>query len=247
MESLFIVAILFFLFYFSFVKVKNKGVRGEAKVASKLRRLNKNEYIVLNNVLLKTPNRSSQIDHVVVSVYGIFVIETKNYKGWIHGHENSEYWTQTIYKHKNRFLNPITQNMSHIHALKKVLSEYKNIKYHSIVVFVGSAVFKNVYVSTSVVYGNQLISKINENSETKIFSEVQIKKTSNVILNSKSYDKNDIKEHKYNVHRRTSEREEQKELLRCPKCNSVLVIRNGPYGQFLGCSNYPRCKFSSNV
>lgn len=56
------------------------------------------------------------IDHVVISKYGVFVIETKNYRGWIIGNEKSEYWTQVIYKRKERLYNPIKQNYGHIKA-----------------------------------------------------------------------------------------------------------------------------------
>jgi len=33
------------------------------------------------------------------------------------------------------------------------------------------------------------------------------------------------------------------EMQNCPQCNGVLVERNGKYGKFMGCSNYPRCKY----
>ena len=64
-----------------------------------------------------------QIDHVVVSRKGIFVLETKNYTGWIFGNENSQNWTQVIYKRKEKFYNPIWQNFDHIQALKEFLGE----------------------------------------------------------------------------------------------------------------------------
>jgi DNA topoisomerase-1 len=33
----------------------------------------------------------------------------------------------------------------------------------------------------------------------------------------------------------------------CPQCNQALVIKNGRYGKFLACSNYPRCRFSKPI
>ncbi len=30
---------------------------------------------------------------------------------------------------------------------------------------------------------------------------------------------------------------------KCEKCGANLVVRKGPYGKFLSCSNYPKCKF----
>lgn len=56
-----------------------KGKRGEMTVFRLLKKL-PDEYHLFNDVLLKTKNgRTVQIDHVVVSPYGMFVIETKNY------------------------------------------------------------------------------------------------------------------------------------------------------------------------
>ena len=76
---------------------KNIGKYGEIRVARKLDWLSK-EYITLNDVLLPTHYGTTQIDHIVVSPYGIVVIETKNYKGWIFGTERQKIWTQKIYK-----------------------------------------------------------------------------------------------------------------------------------------------------
>lgn len=72
----------------------SKGKRGEISVAGILKALPKKEYRVINDIVLPTPYGSSQIDHVVVSPYGLFVIETKNYMGWIYGSEFGEYWTK---------------------------------------------------------------------------------------------------------------------------------------------------------
>lgn len=78
----------------------NIGKAGEKRVARKLDWLPK-EYIILNDIMLPTQYGTTQIDHIVVSPYGIFVIETKNYKGWIFGHENSEEWKQSLWGRRN--------------------------------------------------------------------------------------------------------------------------------------------------
>ena len=82
----------------------------------------------------------TQIDHVVVSKYGVFVIETKNYSGWIFGSEKQKNWTQTIYKKKTRFYNPILQNNTHIKALQYFLD--MSMTMHSIIVFSDAATLK---------------------------------------------------------------------------------------------------------
>ena len=85
----------------------SKGMRGEAKVNSALRnRLDEHEYQVLTDLTLPSGTGTTQIDHVVVSRFGLFVIETKNMKGWIYGSPFQAQWTQVIYRHKSQFQNP---------------------------------------------------------------------------------------------------------------------------------------------
>ena len=72
---------------------RSKGRRGEKQVAALLAFLPKDKYKVINDLLIQRGGYSTQIDHVVVSVYGVFVIETKYSRGWIYGGEISEYWT----------------------------------------------------------------------------------------------------------------------------------------------------------
>ena len=121
---LLIIAVILIYIILRIYSPKIKGSFGEAKVNTKLNFLGK-DYIVLNDILIKSSNGyTSQIDELVLSEYGIFVIEIKNYKGWIFGNERSENWTQVIYKEKFTFRNPIKQNWSHIYALKNVLSKY---------------------------------------------------------------------------------------------------------------------------
>ena len=109
----------------------NIGKAGERRVSHKLNWLPK-EYIVLNDIMLPSNYGTTQIDHIVVSPYGIFVIETKNYKGWIFGNEDSEEWTQSLIGRKkmlgwsseqHRFRNPIRQNYAHIKAVQNLLSD----------------------------------------------------------------------------------------------------------------------------
>jgi hypothetical protein len=98
---------------------KIKGLIGERRVRKQLSKLPTENYKILNDLIIKGRKVTSQIDHIVISPYGIFVIETKNYKGWIHGSEDSEYWTQTFYKYKTKFRNPIKQNWGHIYKKRK--------------------------------------------------------------------------------------------------------------------------------
>ena len=95
-----------------------KGHVGEWFVRFMLRwQLDKAVYFPLHNVTLTTPDGSTQIDHVIVSRFGIFAIETKNMQGWIFGSERQAEWTQKIFKRSFRFQNPLRQNYKHTRAL----------------------------------------------------------------------------------------------------------------------------------
>jgi len=119
-----------------------KGIAGEfmVNIAAKLL-LDKTEYHLLKNVTLHTEDGTTQIDHIIISKYGVFVVETKNMKGWIFGSQNQKNWTQKIYRHTSKFQNPIHQNYKHIKTLESLL-EIKEEQIFSVIVFIGDSTFK---------------------------------------------------------------------------------------------------------
>ena len=145
MELLALIITAFVLFGFIGAYLRSptvKGARGERRVNSILyRKLPSREYTVFHDITLHTSRGPTQIDHIVVSRYGVFVIETKNYTGWIFGDARSRQWTQTIYGHKTRFQNPLRQNFKHTKAVESFLSLSPR-HVHSVVVFVGDAQIK---------------------------------------------------------------------------------------------------------
>jgi len=140
-------------------KPKIKGYIGEKNVALLLATLDKKKYQTINDLIIKIEGESTQIDHIVVSNYGIFVIETKNYKGWIVGREYDNYWKQVIYKEKNNFPNPIKQNEYHIKFLKSALKIFPQVKYYPIVSFASGAEIK-VNTTGDVVHEEFLLRTI---------------------------------------------------------------------------------------
>ena len=119
-----------------------KGVMGEfiVNLSAKFL-LDNNKYHLIKTVTLPTEDGTTQIDHIIVSIYGVFVVETKNMKGWIFGNPNQRTWTQKIYKHSSKFQNPLHQNYKHTKALGELLNLNKE-QMHSVVVFVGNSTFK---------------------------------------------------------------------------------------------------------
>ena len=135
---------------------RSKGRRGEKQVAALLSLLPKDKYKVINDLLIQRGGYSTQIDHVVVSVYGVFVIETKYYRGWIYGGENSEYWTKNVYGHKYDLRNPLWQNEGHIKAVSRLLDDPGLVPIYSIVAFSSQAKLK-VDRSLPVMYWHQVV------------------------------------------------------------------------------------------
>jgi len=82
---------------------KLKGIIGEHWVKQELNKLSKNDYTVLNDIMLEDDIGTHQIDHLVISKYGIFVIEMKNYSGKIIGDEYKDTWIQYLGKNKYYF------------------------------------------------------------------------------------------------------------------------------------------------
>lgn len=170
--------ILFILFVvasvvFRILQPRIKGYLGEKSVATILSLLPSDKYKIINDLLIEVDGRTIQIDHLVVSIYGIFVIETKNYKGRITGSDNSDYWTKNMFGNKYTFYNPIRQNKSHVLALSKQLGFSLN-KFIPIIVFSNGAELK-VNTTHNVIYTTQINRVIKEYSEIK-FSETDIQK-----------------------------------------------------------------------
>lgn len=137
-----------------------KGRLGEALVRSRLEKnLPPDKYVVINNLYLPLGNRgTTQIDHVVVSPFGVFVIETKTFTGWVFGDKHSTQWTQMIHGKKFRFQNPIRQNWLHICAISDNLGLPKDFL-RGIVVFAGDAEFKTS-MPEGVVYAHDIADHI---------------------------------------------------------------------------------------
>lgn len=219
-----------------------RGNVGEGRIARDLTRSAEGSNVVLNDLLLSTENGTCQIDHLLISTSGIFVIETKNFSGWIHGAERSSQWTQTIYRASYKFGNPVTQNWGHVASLRKLLSDFPDLHYSPIVVFSGSAELKNVYCQTPVIYRHQLLETIKSVGRENSLSREQIPRIVERILANVLEGKASRKAHTAQVRFRMNVRTLAETARSCSQCGGRMVERSGKYGRFYGCSNYPRCR-----
>ncbi len=155
-----------------------KGEVGEYVINLQLGTLPK-EYKHLADLMLKVDGKTTQIDHVVVSPYGLFVIETKNYKGWIYGSENQKQWTQTFNKNtKYKMANPIGQNNYHIRAIRQNLFDYKEVTYFSIISLSRNAVLKAVPKSKDgsyyVIFNTDVADTIRSKRRNKCLTDQEV-------------------------------------------------------------------------
>jgi Zn-finger domain associated with topoisomerase type I len=222
-----------------------KGWFGEKTVALCLKTLPQEEYILINDIILPAKNGTTQIDHIVVSIYGVFVIETKNYVGWIFGSEKSAQWTQNIYGKKTKFMNPLFQNFAHTEAIKAKLNNYPNLPIIPIIAFSPSCDLK-VKTESHVVYFHRVAGVIKKYKE-KVIS---IGEASNIaqLLTSADMSSHEVKkEHIKSVAAKKEAVENAEVGGICPKCGGQLLERKGKNGVFIGCSNYPKCRFSKTT
>ncbi|HBO6863567.1 TPA: nuclease [Pseudomonas aeruginosa] len=203
--------------------------------------LDRQIYRRLHDVTLPTPDGTTQIDHVFLSPYGIFVLETKNMSGWIFGSEKQAQWTQKLYKRTFKFQNPLRQNYKHLKALEATLGVNPE-HLHSVITFVGGSTFKTE-VPANVTQGIGFIRYINSFQQA-VFSEAEVDAMLQALQNGRRAPSLAThREHVQNLKRRSDSTAERQ----CPKCGSALLIRtvkSGPKSgqQFWGCSAFPKCR-----
>lgn len=100
------------------------------------------DYHLMNHVTLRMEDGTTQVDHILVSRFGVFVIETKDHTGWIFGSAAQPMWTQVRYRLRSRFQNPIRQNYRHVVAVRALLDFLPSEAIRSLVVFSGGAEFR---------------------------------------------------------------------------------------------------------
>ncbi|SHN90832.1 hypothetical protein BHECKSOX_990 [Bathymodiolus heckerae thiotrophic gill symbiont] len=199
-------------------------------------------YRRFHDVIIPSNNGTTQIDHIFVSPFGLFIVETKNCKGWIFGSKSGSTWTQVVYKNKYSFQNPLRQTHRH----KKVLSEYLDINeshIQTVVFFNGDSKFKTELPSNVLSSGlGSYITQFND----IVLSDIEIQRICGLLSDVTTEGRISKQEHIQSLHKRYSSDTV------CPKCGSNLVERTAKQGpktgsQFLGCGSYPKCRFTKQV
>ena len=219
-----------------------KGWLGEVSVNRALKTLPEFDYHLHKNVTLPTEDGSTQVDHILVSRFGVFVIETKNMQGWIFGKEHQKVWTQKIFKKSIKFQNPLHQNYKHTKTLENLLG-LTDAEMHSIVVFTGNSEFKTEMPDNVLTLG-QLVAYI-RSFATPLFDGAELTEIGTQISQRRFTP--GIRTHIKHVQHVKQLHPTKLETHDCPQCGPPMKIRvskRGAYvGQkFWGCSRFPDCK-----
>ncbi len=220
-----------------------RGRRGERKVSSAVSRvLDDTQYHLIDNVILPFGNSTTQIDHLIVSQFGVFVIETKNMSGWIFGDEKQANWTQVIYRVRHKFQNPLRQNFKHLKTVQSLFGLNHN-QVQSVVAFVGDGTFKTTMPKEVVCGTSELISFVQSKRVCVIAEEDVASLIGEILTMQKSLGRKTEREHIRNVRSAISV-SLRDENVACPRCGHSMVERaNKQTGErFLGCERFPRCR-----
>ncbi|MBI1341917.1 MAG: hypothetical protein GC171_03170 [Terrimonas sp.] len=231
-----IIVVLFVFVILFFKSPKTKGAIGELRVKLSLGGDIPNEIYIINDLLLYIDSKSHQIDHIIIRKTGIFVIETKNYSGQIYGRDNQKEWTQVLAygREKHRFYNPILQNKSHIYALSKIV--HRKDCFISIIVFPKADIM--TYFDAYVGSISDMKRWLKQDRE-EILTATEIEQLYTQLIDHKNNPRLTNEQHIDNIYNLRQSIENNI----CPRCGKKLLIRNGKYGSFYGCSGYPYCKF----
>lgn len=185
----------------------DKGTHGEFRTATLLNPFRFQSARVLYNLYIPTYNdRTTEIDAVLITHCGVFVIETKYRSGWIFGNADQKYWCQTLpSRHgceKNQFYNPIWQNGTHIRFLRNLIQTKS--PFFSVIVFSDNCTLKQVSTNNSqayVVYARDLQPLLHriQQIESPRLSDADIAKIYNTLFPYSRADETTKMKHRYHV------------------------------------------------
>ena len=216
---------------------------------------------ILRNVYIPKDNgETSEIDVLYITQKGIFVIESKNYSGWIFGDEKQGYWTAMLpNKEKNRFYNPIKQNRTHIKWLREYISD-DTVPLFSLIVFSERCELKKITVTDEdipVIKRDRVYATVRNiwDSSEDTISEEGINALFEKLKPLTKVSRQVKKEHVEQIHERFSDPQDSSASdgsKICPRCGQQLVLRTAKKGanagnQFWGCSAFPKCRYIMNV
>lgn len=246
--------------YNGFVSPEEKGEIGEDIIYRDLARIKGRKAFLPNCYIPKHNGGTTEIDLIFLHESGVYVIESKNYSGWIFGDEEQEYWTQCLQSvggiaAKKQFYNPLWQNEIHIYALMELLQD-DIFPYYSYIVFGDNCELKNIRLTSGnhhVTYYEYLLQDISGNAQQmgRCLSNEKMDELYSLLVKFTDASVEQKARHIEEVRAKHYPIIQPDGTWTCPQCGGRLVPRVARQGSgagktFWGCSNYPKCHFIYN-
>ena len=215
-----LVLVLFIIFY--------NELRNNTNIRRALRRLDKKKYTILNNVVLESQRKTYKLDTVIISSYGIFVIKYVDYDGKVYGDDRELSWIQLKDNKKIYFDNPVRELHSNVRVIGNVLD--LNEKYFIPIICFTKEANLSLDIKDKVTQVEFLDDVVK--SYKKEILKYGLKEIKQTIINGRVTTPVVVNNDSPNT---------------CPNCGSKLVVRKGKYGDFVGCSSYPNCKYTREL
>lgn len=217
----------------------DRGSLGESRVSALLRHLDRQWYRVLDNLFLrhKITGKTAQIDHIVVSIYGVFVIETKNSSGLVIGDSLDDSWVQWKDGHWVELYSPAYQNYGHVQTVKSLL--WEEVPVYSIVCFTADTELVVDAKSLQVVTLDTLLDTIYSYKEMRLMLG-QVDMIVDILQENALRGEEVLWEHRRRVYEAKLRYLDRRSSVVCPKCGRPAVRRPWDTKPRF-CRDFPNC------
>lgn len=207
--------------------------------------------LVLHDILIDgAEGGTAQIDLVLVGNRGIYVVEVKNFSdAVIYGDTRKNQWHYYSHGRKYEIYSPLKQNQKHMEYLKRFLGDFGEIPCFSVVAMlcedfkVSGGLDGHTVLCSSLPAMERGLYKLAEDMPA-VMDDAKKREIFDYIRDHQHKGAEARAEHKQRVMEYKKGMENAKQQKICPYCNAELVLRSGKYGEFYGCSNYPRCRYT---
>ena len=207
--------------------------------------------LVLHDVLIDgNDGFTSQIDLVLIGNKGVYVVEMKMFDdAKIYGDTLKTKWN--YYKHGKKYeiYSPLKQNQKHIQYLKNLLNDFGDIPVFSIITMICDD-FKirgengeNTIICNSLPAMERAIYKIAE-GKPEVLDDIKKQEIYDYIKTNQHIGREARQDHTQRVKAYKENLEEMEKKKICPYCKVELVLRSGKNGEFYGCRNFPKCRYT---
>lgn len=209
------------------------------------------DVFVLHDVLINgATGYTSQIDLILVGSKGLYVIEMKMFNdAKIYGDVKKVNWYYYNHGKKYEIYSPLEQNKRHINYLKVFLKDFGDMPLFSVITMVcddfkvSGKMDGNTAICNSIPAMEKAIYKLAE-GKPDVLDKIKKQEIFDYIKKNQHLEKEARSTHKQNVISYKKSLEELQNQKKCPYCKSDLVLRNGANGEFYGCKNFPRCRYT---